>query len=198
MKKIVFILSLMALLVTGCQNHNVIKVVMENEEDTEVLINDYLDEICDGEVVDCKIRGRRVTLIYDCPIKEIWRGAFECKSLKNIEIPSSVTTIGDYAFVDCESLKNIKIPSSVTKIGESAFSGCVSLKNIEIPSSVTKIGDCAFRGCESLKNIKIPSSVTKIGDYAFVDCESLKKVRISRNTDLGYGVFPEDVEIIEY
>lgn len=36
-------------------------------------------------------------------------------------IPSSVTSIGAYAFYECSDLKNITIPSSVTSIGVNAF-----------------------------------------------------------------------------
>ena len=38
-----------------------------------------------------------------------------------IEIPDSVTNIGDYAFVGCEKLNKVTVPASVTKIGEKAL-----------------------------------------------------------------------------
>ena len=53
----------------------------------------------------------------------------------------------------CTSLTNIEIPNSVTSIGEYAFSGCRSLENIEIPNSVTYIGNFAFNSCNSLIQI---------------------------------------------
>ena len=62
------------------------------------------------------------------------------------------------------------IPSSVTSIGEWAFAGCRELTSIEIPSSVTSIGDAAFFGCWGLTSIEIPSSVTSIGEWAFDNC----------------------------
>ena len=61
----------------------------------------------------------------------------------DIEIPSTVTTIGDYAFGSCFGVTNVTIPNSVTTIGEGAFVDC-GTKIIEVPSSVTSIGPYAF------------------------------------------------------
>ena len=113
----------------------------------------------------------------------------DCCSLSEIVIPSSVTSIGDSAFSHCYSLSEIVILSSVTSIGDNAFYGCDSLSEIVIPSSVTSIGNSAFRGCRSLSEIVIPSSVTSIGDWAFYDCkfpDNLKQELISR---FGYKIF---------
>ena len=116
--------------------------------------------------------------------------SFRNQNIKSYVIPSSVTSIGDWAFYDCYSLSEIVIPSSVTSIGDSAFSGCRSLSEIVIPSSVTSIGDSAFSGCRSLSEIVIPSSVTSIGDWAFCDCYSLSEIVIpSSVTSIGYRAF---------
>ena len=124
-----------------------------------------------------------------------------CDSLSEIVIPSSVTSIGDHAFSDCYSLSEIVIPSSVTSIGDSAFSSCKSLSEIVIPSSVTSIGDSAFSDCYSLSEIVIPSSVTSIGDSAFSDCYSLSEIVIpSSVTSIGDSAFykckfPDNLEL---
>ena len=107
--------------------------------------------------------------------------SFRKQNIKSYVIPSSVTSIGDWAFLGCRSLSRIIIPSSVTSIGKSAFSSCDSLSEIVIPSSVTSIGDSAFWGCYSLSEIVIPSSVTSIGDRAFSFCSSLKYISIPKS-----------------
>ncbi len=68
-------------------------------------------------------------------------------------IPSSVTSIGIYAFNNCSGLTSIEIPSSVMSIGSDAFYNCSSLTSIKIPSSVASIADGAFNGCESLSDV---------------------------------------------
>jgi hypothetical protein len=72
--------------------------------------------------------------------------------------------------------KNTVIPTSVTSIGSFAFSNCSSLTNIEIPTSVTSIESFAFNNCSSLTNIEIPTSVTSIEDYAFNHCSGLSAI----------------------
>lgn len=49
-------------------------------------------------------------------------------SAENVVIPSSVTGIGNRAFVSNKTMKSVVIPGSVTSIGDYAFSDCKSLK----------------------------------------------------------------------
>ena len=97
---------------------------------------------------------------------------------KTSVIPSSVTSIGDCAFLNCYSLTSIDIPDSVTSIGSDAFRGCKSLTSINIPDSVTSIGFQAFAVCSSLTSINIPDKVISIGEGAFMSSKNLKSVTI--------------------
>ena len=144
--------------------------------------------ICDWAFSYCRSLSE---IVIPSSVTSIGKGAFYgCDSLSKIVIPSSVTSIGDRAFSWCPSLSEIVIPSSVTGIGDSAFYGCDSLSKIVIPSSVTSIGDSAFYGCRSLSKIVIPSSVTSIGDSAFYDCRSLSEIVIpSSVTSIGDRAF---------
>jgi hypothetical protein len=42
----------------------------------------------------------------------------------DLDIPQTVTSIGNSAFFYCEGLTFVTIPNSVTSIGDYAFSGC--------------------------------------------------------------------------
>ena len=92
------------------------------------------------------------------------------EEVKDLTIPNSVTSIGDYTFHGCSSLTSVTIPNSVTSIGNSAFSFCSNLTSVTIPSSVTSIGGYAFQRCSSLTSVTIPNSVTSIGYAVFAGC----------------------------
>jgi len=88
------------------------------------------------------------------------------------------------------------IPSSVTTIGNRAFLGCYyKLTSINIPSSVTKIEWSAFAGCNRLTSVVIPSSVTSIENRAFAGCDRLTSVTLSRRTMVAGNAFDENVRI---
>ena len=49
-----------------------------------------------------------------------------------------------HLFLNGEEVKDLTIPNSVTSIGNYAFRGCSSLTSVTIPNSVTSIGNSAF------------------------------------------------------
>ena len=109
---------------------------------------------------------------------------YNCKGLTSVTIGNNVTSIGNYAFYGCSGLSSVTIPNSVTSIGDYAFQGCSGLTSVTIPNSVTSIGASAFNVCSGLTSITIPSSVTSIGNYAFADCSSLTVVVVDKETPL--------------
>lgn len=74
------------------------------------------------------------------PDMELTDGSFQvCEHITEVEILSGVTAIPNRAFAsDCE-LKKITLPSSLTSIGENAFMDTI-VDTIIIPKSVTEIG----------------------------------------------------------
>ena len=140
-----------------------------------------------------------------------------------VEIPDTVTSIGDEAFKNNTSMVSVSIPDSVKSIGDSAFYGCTSLLGVVIPDSVEKTGRCAFQkcsklasaylpvnekftymnvymfeSCTSLKKIEIPDNVTDIDGNAFAECKELTDVKLSKNLKtMGWQVFGNDNKLNE-
>ena len=131
------------------------------------------------------------------------------QKVKELIIPSGVTSIRQYAFFGYSDLTSITIPNSVMSIGNEAFQGCSALTSVTIPNSVTSIGDGAFRGCSGLTSITIPNSVMSIGSSSFSECSGLTSISIPNSvSSIGFSAFwgcsglnsitiPNSVTIIE-
>ena len=114
-----------------------------------------------------------------------------CDKLEKVEIPETVTSIGNYAFSMCKSLSEISISDSVTSIGSDAFSSCTALVKIDIPDSVTVIGSNAFKGCTSLSDVSLSKNLQTLNYGAFQDCTSLVEIEIPKS--LEYANFDTNV-----
>ena len=99
-----------------------------------------------------------------------------------VNLPSGLTSIGDYAFAECTNLLQVNL-GSVQTIGDGAFYGCESLSSISFPSSVTSIGAKAFYRCYALKTVTIPANVTDLGSAAFGYCEGLVRAIVNSPID---------------
>lgn len=80
-------------------------------------------------------------------------------------IPSSITEIGDFAFVNSQNLLASPSHENLKKVGESSFQNCGFAK-LNLPSTLESIGRCAYAN-NYLRTLSIPASVSEIGDYAF-------------------------------
>lgn len=118
-------------------------------------------------------------------------------------IPSNVTLIESYAFVNCLGLTGVTIPASVTIIGSYAFSGCSGLTIIMVDAANTNYssqGGVLFNKSKTLLiqcppaglngSYAIPGSVTYIGSNSFYGCSGLTAVNIPGSvTRIGQGAF---------
>ncbi len=97
---------------------------------------------------------------------------------KEYEIPSTVNTIGRYAFFR-NGIEKIIIPNSVKTIKCYGFGICQSLGELNLPSGLEKIEDNAFYGNHGIKEVVIPSSVITVGK-AFNNMSGLQKITINK------------------
>ena len=105
----------------------------------------------------------------DCDIKYY----INDKEITSIEIPSNVTTLGDYVFQGRRGLTSLNLPAGITSIGSGAFYDCSGLTSLTLPAGITSLnlpngihfsGEGVFLGCSGLTSIYVyAEKVPKIG-----------------------------------
>ena len=109
--------------------------------------------------------------------------------LEEIDIPETVTTIGNSAFFNCRNLTTVTGMKNVTKIGDNAFYNCSNLVNIKLPENLAEIGAWAFYNCSQLK-VDLPGNIVKIGVGTFENCKSLTEITIPKSlTECDWKIF---------
>ena len=115
-----------------------------------------------------------------------------------------VTNIGQYAFYDNNMYEHmlprrVDIPSTITTIEDYAFHGCYGLTSITLPNNLTSIGSKAFYGCYALVEIYNLSGITitagdsGVGAYAKAVYASLNEPsRLQTIDNVIYYVYNND------
>ena len=84
------------------------------------------------------------------------KGKSDSPKIQTIDIPASVTSIGDRAFMACMSLETVRIApnSKLTNIGVSAFINCFGLETVDLSgiSSSAAIGRYSFGSSSGTRN----------------------------------------------
>lgn len=122
----------------------------------------------------------------------------QCNQLSHIILPSDVIKIEKDAFADCTSLKEIEIPASVSQLLPSA--GCTALESIQVSKANThysSMDGVLFNaaGTEILwfpmgkqGDYTLPSTLSGIGDYAFKECSITRFIFPESFSEIGQGV----------
>lgn len=105
-------------------------------------------------------------------------GFRNCSKLEEVNMPSTLTEIGSWAFENCPMLQDLKLPQNLKIINDRSFHNITSLTEIEFPLSLKSIGNSSFQGCIMLKKVVIPSAQTKVDYFAFLDCSNLEEVTV--------------------
>lgn len=83
-------------------------------------------------------------------------------------LPSTVTTVGDYAFRNCR-IETFHFADGLTSIGKYAFYNS-SVKEVSLPSTVKQIPTGLFQKCADLTTVHLGKSTEMLGDYVFDGC----------------------------
>ena len=154
-------------------------------------------------------------------LTKIGMNSFPTCDIIGLELPSTLETIGKYAFQDCKALESVIIPPGVSTLEYGAFERCSRMikgaypSNLENPfpygqqvtydrSIATVENGHLFTGEDKAKTnllfvntyisgeITLPETVTTIGDFAFKDCDGVTGVTFDDAlTSIGQEAFYE-------
>ena len=142
---------------------------------TDVVIPSTVSQNSSGEWIE----GNTYTVTAIASASSYSNGVFYNSGITSIELPSTLQSIGNYAFYRCSGITgelNLGGCTNLTSIGSNAFYSCSGLKgelNLGGCTSLTSIGNFAFRDCSGLTSISLPSSLKAIGSVAFDGCSGL-------------------------
>lgn len=83
-------------------------------------------------------------------------------------LPSTVTTVGDYAFRNCR-IETFHFADGLTSIGKYAFYNS-SVKEVSLPSTIKQIPTGLFQKCADLTTVHLGKNTEMLGDYVFDGC----------------------------
>lgn len=160
----------------------------------------YVGEVVrEGDTVEVKNKSTRIgNLTLSEGVTKINPYAFYNDAhILTVQLPTTLTSIGEYAFYGCGGIEEVYAPSiemwcridfgkkysNPLIYGKNLFidDGVTSnlIKDLVIPESVSEIKYGVFEGCDGLTSLTIMGNVTVIPSFAFASCSNLKSITLS-------------------
>ena len=102
---------------------------------------------------------------------------FEGSGVAEINMPSSVTTIGERAFRNCVNIQKVALSPNLIYLGDEVFYGCEKLEEAPLYFGLEYLGAQAF-GYTGLKNAYIPATVTSIAGNPFAGSTAVESLTL--------------------
>lgn len=116
-----------------------------------------------------------------------------CNYLDRVELPATVTNIGQSAFAGCTSLSSIAINGNIERIDENAFGGC-PVSSFVIPDGVKSVEAWTFSGCRALSTLALPASLEEVSWTAFYNCPQLADIIYSGTKEQWKKITEEKID----
>lgn len=103
----------------------------------------------------------------------------EDKDISEAVIIDGCRTIALDAFKDCKNLRSVKCPDSLTWVQDGAFYGCRNLKSIDLGNNIETLGEDVFYDCTRLETVALGNSLRNTYNedpYFFHFCPSIKRI----------------------
>ena len=118
-------------------------------------------------------------------LRTIGESAFAGSGLTSADMSgcTSLSVVGAWAFADNGSLREVKMPSTVTSLGEGAFFYSSALQQVALPEGLVKINEYTFMGGKAVATVTLPEGLKEIGDYAFSDWTTVREIVITSTVE---------------
>lgn len=139
-------------------------VFYNNKSLTSIKLPTKLENFWDNAFNGCKVLNN---IVMPSTVVGIYNSVFEgCAALTNVKLNEGCTTLGHHVFKNCP-LDAVTFPTTLTSIGEYAFEK-TNLKKVDLSNTlITSLPNGSFYNCQQLNDVKLPIALTDIGERAF-------------------------------
>lgn len=110
-------------------------------------------------------------------LTDIGQWAFACTPLASVELPDGVEAVGDGAFFYNTGLKQLQLPSSVTRIGNFVLAGSNAVATDSVLNrGLVEVGSYALYGWNQVARLIVPRTVERIGTKAMAGMTALREL----------------------
>ena len=159
-----------------------------NYDEESYTVTHYTGNIKNVVIPD-RFLGKPVTILFD----KLFAGHDEIHS---VQIPDTVTDLGEFLFDGCLNLRQIKLPSGLSHLWGYTFCRC-GIEEIVLPDHVKIIPSYAFKDCKQLKKVVCGVGLQKISPWAFGGCSQLLEVEHDHPVEISPKAFDKNENILE-
>ncbi len=119
----------------------------------------------------------------------IGESAFRNTAIKELTIPSSISSIPDRLCENCSKLTKVKLDGTVTTVGDYAFSECEDLELVKGAGNIVSVGKFGFYADENVEFDSFNSRFKSAGESAFYACRNIDMGELNHLESVGAGAF---------
>ena len=109
-----------------------------------------------------------------CKLTMIGERAFDATNLRELILPDSVQTMGQYAMYNNRFLEKVSLGKALTAVPEYCFDGCYYINQMTLPNTITTVNERAFSSCGSMQLDSLPANLKTIENRGFYGCGTIK------------------------
>lgn len=100
---------------------------------------------------------------------------FRYCGFSDISLPSTMTSM-TASFYNCDSMKSVEVPRSVVTLGKDLFENCKGLTHIGLHTGLKTLAQFCIYGCTALQSLVLPASVDSLGQSPFTSTKNLTEL----------------------